>query len=184
MRQTYLPFSSVLACIMMLAQDVSAQQQQVVQQPTLRTFSVNTSVLAPDQGSASLGGLRSSSSQRSQRGPWNSRSPVNNRWSASGASVVVSIIDLKEMDRAILQEPKTLRQEDAATARSKAISQLKVTGMSETDLEDVDYFLTRAQEARHQRRWEGMDVFLQLAKSKIPAGKRAELLSLYGFASK
>lgn len=76
---------------------------QVIQLPTMGNFQVSTTVAVPDGGASSLGGIRSSAAGSNARG----FGPLSNR-SASGvgragsASVHVQIIDLDELDRAIL----------------------------------------------------------------------------------
>lgn len=75
------------------------QLPSVVQLPSFHTFSYSGSVVVPDGGSTSLGGVRSSamSSQRRLGG----RS-VGWMQSNAQASVSATIIDLNEMDRQIL----------------------------------------------------------------------------------
>ncbi|MDB4694874.1 hypothetical protein OAF47_00235 [bacterium] len=76
-----------------------AQLPSVVQLPSLHTFSYQGSVLVPDGGTTSLGGVMRSASGYNHRG-WNrGYGSVN---STSNASVSVRIIDLAEMDRQIL----------------------------------------------------------------------------------
>lgn len=82
----------------------SAQAQIfTVQEPTLETFGVATSVSVPDRGRTSLGGVgRSASSRSMYGGPF--RSGTNTGLSTQGTSVGVHayIHDLPGMDRALL----------------------------------------------------------------------------------
>lgn len=160
----------------------TASAQQVVQQPTIGTLSINSSVLVPDQGSAMLGGIGSAGSGYSQRGGLVTNRAFGNRSAWGGASVSATIIDLQEMDRAILQladRTQSLSSQTEPDARS--LPSIQVKGMTEADLEDVHYFLTLAQNARRLGHWASIDVYLQLAKSKIPAEKQPKLLAHYGF---
>ncbi len=76
-----------------------AQLPSVVQLPSFHTFSYRGSVLVPDGGTTSLGGVKRSATGYNHRG-WNrGYGSVN---STSNASVSARIIDLAEMDRRIL----------------------------------------------------------------------------------
>ena len=76
-----------------------AQLPSVVQLPSFHTFSFSGSVLVPDGGTTSLGGVKRSASGYNHRG-WNrGYGSVN---SNSNASISARIIDLAEMDRQIL----------------------------------------------------------------------------------
>jgi len=156
--------------------------QQVVQQPTIGTLSINSSVLVPDQGSAMLGGIGSAGSGYSQRGGLVTNRAFGNRSARSGASVSATIIDLQEMDRAILQLADRSQSLSTQTGpEAKSFPSIQVQGMSEADLEDVHYFLTLAQNARRLGHWASIDVYLQLAKSKISVENQPKLLAHYGF---
>jgi hypothetical protein len=81
---------------------------QVVQLPTLRTFSLQTSVLVPDGGTTSLGG-NTRTADWLRTGPGlTSRSSASNRLT-SNASVSAQIIDLQALDQAILGQVATGR---------------------------------------------------------------------------
>lgn len=79
--------------------DAWGQLPSVVQLPSFQTFSFSGSVVVPDGGTTSLGGVGSSAIY-SQRRP-TSRS-FGSSLSNSHASVSARIIDLNEMDRQIL----------------------------------------------------------------------------------
>lgn len=85
---------------------------QTVQLPTIQTFSVDTSVLVPDGGRASLGGITRARSGSTTRGvPGISNVPFANRLtqnrglglerSTSNAYVTATIIDHAELDRQV-----------------------------------------------------------------------------------
>ena len=76
-----------------------AQVPSVVQLPSFHTFSYRGSVLVPDSGATSLGGVKRSASGYNHRG-WNRGYGSMN--STSNASISARIIDLAEMDRQIL----------------------------------------------------------------------------------
>lgn len=98
--------TSMLACclaLILLASNSQPAQAQVVQLPSLHTFSSSGSVLVPDGGTALLGG-----SSYARQGSMNSGfGPLSNRATAGSAgastlSASVQIIDLEALDRAIL----------------------------------------------------------------------------------
>ena len=79
---------------------------QTVQLPTIRTFSYTGSVLVPDRGRASLGGVSRSGSFSSSSGlgPFR-RARQSGFRSQSGLSASATIIDLDTMDRQIRGVP-------------------------------------------------------------------------------
>ena len=95
---------TAMAGCLSVAEELTAQ---VIQLPTYRYFSVGTSVLVPDRGSAYLGGVGHAAYGSSQRGPFN-RSHGSSIGSA-GISVHATIIDQDEIDRALLAEAAARR---------------------------------------------------------------------------
>lgn len=87
-----------------------AQAPTTVQLPTFRFFTVQTSVSVPDGGGAYLGGLKSARDSSLTRGfgPFRNRGIGSDR-GAGGMSVHATIIDLKEMDDAILADAAARR---------------------------------------------------------------------------
>ena len=94
---------------------------QFVQLPTFRQFNVNTTVVVPDGGSVSLGGVNTSRSGMVTNSiPGLGRLPVANRLfqnrsigrqsGSSHATISARIIDLREMDEAILRQAAFLRE--------------------------------------------------------------------------
>ena len=155
-----------------------ALAQQVVQLPTVGTFAISSSALVPDRGSASLGGVRSSASGSSQRGGLFSNVARGGQTTASRVSVSATIIDLQEMDRAILQLGGDLKSpHPSIAAESGQMSKLRMSGLSQADLEDVQYYLARAEDARRHAHWASIDVYVKLARAKIPKDRQAELLA-------
>lgn len=87
-----------------VATSARAQTPAVVQLPSFSSFSVDTSVMAPDRGSASLGGVGRSSTGSTAFGP--GIGPGNRSFgrstSSSNASVHATIHDMDALDRATL----------------------------------------------------------------------------------
>ena len=101
---------SLFVTVWLLVVPVAAaygQIPQVVQLPSISTFSYSGVVSVPDGGTTSLGGIRRSGSFSSSSGfgPFRSRSRGGFA-SASGLSVSAQIIDLDEMDRQILSSQR------------------------------------------------------------------------------
>lgn len=87
-----------------------AQAPTTVQLPTFSFFTVQTSVSVPDRGGAYLGGINSARDGSMSRG----FGPLRNRGSERGASMVsvhATIIDLREIDEAILAEAAAMRSD-------------------------------------------------------------------------
>jgi hypothetical protein len=104
-----------------------AQPATTVQLPTFRFFTVQTSVSVPDGGGAYLGGMKTARDSSLTRGfgPFRNRGIGSDR-GAAGMSVHATIIDLKEMDDAILAEAAAGRPGAAAfdpdAARAELLS--------------------------------------------------------------
>ncbi|MEO9595871.1 hypothetical protein [Rhodopirellula bahusiensis] len=77
---------------------------QVVQLPSVRRFSSTSSMLIPDQGTGSIGGVSSYQSGRSSRGGFSPGGAFGGVTRAGNASVSVTIIDHDEIDRRLLGE--------------------------------------------------------------------------------
>lgn len=92
-----------------------AANAQVVQLPSLNTFSVQTSVLVPDSGNAYLGGTNRSSHWMASRGPgWGPLGRNRGRAggaASSGMSITATIIDNAELDALVLEEARAIRAE-------------------------------------------------------------------------
>ena len=115
------------SALVLCASLASAARAQVVQQPEFNFFSTQTTVLVPDRGGMYMGGLGGLSEGSTTRGvPLVGRVPGVNRGfqnrglgrsvSGGGVSVHATIIDLAEMDRAILEAAGQRRASRDVTA--------------------------------------------------------------------
>ena len=95
-------------------------QQIAVQQPTVGTTSVSTSVIVPNGGRAYLGGVSSAQSGRSRYGFAQPGSSIGLSRSSNSMSVGVTIIDLREMDEAILNSVPDRAQPSSSFSRHAA----------------------------------------------------------------
>ncbi len=93
----------ILALLMWTTLSVPAfGQQLVVQQPVVGTTSLATAVAVPDRGRTFLGGVSSAQSGRSRFGFGQPGSSLGLSRSSTSMSVGVTVIDLHEMDEAVL----------------------------------------------------------------------------------
>lgn len=90
--------AAAVTIVTLAVKEAPAQIPSVVQLPSFRTFSYTGSVVVPDRGTTSLGGVRSSATF-SQRRP-GARAFSRNQANA-GLAASATIIDLDEMDRQI-----------------------------------------------------------------------------------
>jgi hypothetical protein len=102
-----------LALLMFVLLTAGNAQAQVVQLPSMHTFSIRTSVLVPDSGRAYLGGTNRSSHWMSSRGPgWGPLGRSAGRAggvSATGGTITATIIDNSELDELVLEEARAIR---------------------------------------------------------------------------
>jgi hypothetical protein len=85
-------------------------QHLIVQEPTLETFGVGTTVSVPDRGRRFVAGSGSSAASRSSYGPFRSGTNIGLSQQASGLSVGVYVHDMAEMDRHILAGAERSRE--------------------------------------------------------------------------
>ncbi len=169
---------------------------QTVQLPTVGTFSLNTSVLAPDSGTAYLGGNRRSAVGSQALGPGSSAFGTSS--SAASASVRATIIDLNELDLMIRSQAgskptipdlhsyqskpskyatatKGTAMQNAEYEYLAAITHTEKTG-SEQISSDTSYYLSLAANARQQRHWAAVELYYKLAWQSVPESRRESVL--------
>lgn len=123
-------------------------QQVAVQQPVVGTTSVSTSVAVPDRGRVLLGGVSSAQSGRSRYGFVPFGSSVGLSRSSNSLSVGVTIIDLQEMDQAILNSVPD-RPSSSMSRYSSAISTAAAAPRREPTSADAESPTERA--AKYER---------------------------------
>ena len=89
--------------LLFLRLPIAAAQQIGVQQPSLETFGVGTTVSVPDRGRTALGGVGRSAASRSMYGPIRTGTSLGLSSQGSSLSIGARIHDLAEMDRAALE---------------------------------------------------------------------------------
>ncbi len=151
-----------------------AQLPSVVQLPSFHTFSYRGSVLVPDGGTTSLGGVKRSATGYNHRG-WNrGYGSVN---STSNASVSARIIDLAEMDRQILggSPQEFLRRMRAEEQQAIATGLPVATTGRQTQA-------TRSPAASTLSRTEEGKALVRFARQEYREGRKSSSIQAYGMA--
>ncbi len=151
-----------------------AQLPSVVQLPSFHTFSYRGSVLVPDGGTTSLGGVKRSATGFNHRG-WNrGYGSVN---STSNASVSARIIDLAEMDRQILggSPQEFLRRMRAEEQQAIATGLPVATTGRQTQA-------TRSPAASTLSRTEEGKALVRFARQEYREGRKSSSIQAYGMA--
>lgn len=144
-----------------------AQLPSVVQLPSFHTFSYRGSVLVPDGGTTSLGGVKRSATGYNHRG-WNrGYGSVN---STSNASVSARIIDLAEMDRQILGgSPQEFLRRMRAEEQHAIAAGLPVG----TTARQTQATLSRTEEGK---------ALVRFARQEYREGRKSSSIQAYGMA--
>lgn len=180
---------------------------QVVQLPSMGTFSLSTTVAAPDRGSVLLGGNGGGANGSASRGYGNTA--IGSQRGTSSASVRTTVIDLDELDRMIRSQSgtkstiPTLSMTDPklppriATAPHGRIARPgydylaalsghtgdapNVSGYGAThptyDREATRYYLERAHLAIQRGQWASVEMYYRLAWNSLPEDRRQAALS-------
>lgn len=149
-----------------------AQLPSVVQLPSLHAFSYQGSVLVPDGGTTSLGGVMRSASGYNHRG-WNrGYGSVN---STSNASVSVRIIDPAEMDRQILggSPQEFLRNMRARELQLGQAEQQQRKTVGQQTHASVRAPLSRTEEGK---------ALVRFARQEYREGRQSSSIQAYGMA--
>src|SRR5260221_10170192 len=108
MRYFAIAFASVSSLLVLMA--AAEAQQFVVQEPSLETFGVGTTVSVPDRGRASVGGVRQSAASRAMYGPFRTGHSLGMSSHGTGLNVQARVHDLAELDRATLEAAENARR--------------------------------------------------------------------------
>lgn len=169
---------------------------QVVQIPTVGTFSLSNTVMVPDSGSAYMGGNQRGALGNSSLGPGSIARGANQ--TSSGVSVHATIIDLNELDLMIRsqsgskptvpdlvgvrskpsQYSSTPRGTVTKSAEYEYLAALSHTESTEPGgmTSDTSYYLSLANDARQQRHWAAVELYYKLAWDSLPAKRRESVL--------
>jgi hypothetical protein len=171
----------------------SSLQAQVVQLPSMRQFSIETTVLVPDSGGAYLGGVNRSYLGRSARGTpglgrLGGNYAISSETHATGAFVRATIIDHAELDEHVLAVAKSKRslvlapETELPTKPSRDEAPLPSLRSIRTELAAEDARLEAAAEEVYQKalaceergEWRLARTYYQLAAQKSPSLVKAK----------
>ncbi|MCE3016963.1 MAG: hypothetical protein ACK56W_04550 [Pirellula sp.] len=198
-----LRLSSILACVLgtttaALTHSTLLTEQgfaQVVQLPNLGTFSIQTTVSAPDSGSTYAGSGRYTTGGVARQGSAGASSGLT---LANGTSVHATVIDLNELDKMIRSqsgskpfEPDLAKEKSRVKPHSIGNSEkvdpppqyAYLMAMShstlneERSIEDARYYLSLASEAKRKSQWGSVEFYYQMAWKSLPESRRNTALA-------
>ena len=175
---------------------VDTALSQIVQLPSTSTFSLQTSVMAPDSGSAHLGGIRRNAVGSQSLGPGSFASGASR--TSANASVHATIIDLNELDLMIRSQAgakptipdlvsyqskpskyangkKGFPSQNAGYEYLAAITHLEKPGPDQIS-SDTSYYLSLASNAKQQQHWAAVELYYKLAWESLPQSRRDNVL--------
>jgi hypothetical protein len=174
--------------VLCAATSARAQAPAVVQLPSFSSFSVDTSVSAPDRGSVSLGGVGRSSTGSTAFGP--GIGPGNRSFgrstSSSNTSVRATIHDLDALDRATLDRAnanRTANKPSGGTDHARRLAAARQSSAGQVPAGSVA-------DARRQRAAEVVseqaetNANLKRAREAAAAGKTSVAAMFYKLAAK
>jgi hypothetical protein len=177
---------ALLAAVMLVAG--SAQGQGVtLQLPTLRSFSVATTVVVPDRGGAYMGGVGRVSSGRSRFGPPGGRSQTAFGFEhhAAGLHAAAHIHDLRGMDEALRRgsesrsaaSPLTQRLLDAQKDLPRSLEQLDRQRLAEQQAQQAaaSDFLRRGRAAQLAGKTSLARTYFEIALRRSTGALRDEI---------
>jgi hypothetical protein len=190
--------SMPIVCVAFALVWATSGAAQVVQLPSVGTFSISTSVAVPDRGNMAVGGLGTASSGRLQRGPGIGPYAAGGTRGGTHASLHTTVIDLDELDRMIRSQtgkyPST--PELASTdpnphvriptkprgriARPEYDYLMALSGHGQVvqhqDMDAVRYYLTLAEHARLKGNWAAVKLYYEQAWNHLPEKRRVAVL--------
>lgn len=119
-------------------------QQLIVQQPVIGMTSATTAVAVPNGGRVFLGGVSSAQSSRSRFGFGQPGSSLGLSRSSNSMSVGVTVIDLREMDEAILNSVPDRSEPKSPFARHASAIRNSDQGSSNEPARDAESVAERA----------------------------------------
>ncbi len=149
---------TVAAVTLNAAITASAQRATTVQLPTFSFFTVNTTVMVPDGGSAYLGGVGRASSGSTSRGlpglggsPLGGNRAIAGSVSAGGISISAKIHDFEAMDQALLNQGLASQPNAAqifAASKGNGVGRNVTQSVAEIQQEQESAALSQKEEAR------------------------------------
>ena len=130
-----------------------------VQLPTFGFVTVATTVSVPDGGRTFLGGINRASSGRNEFGmplsPFPNNRAIGSERSAQSMSVTATIIDMRELDAAVLGQSNYVMRPapELAKIRQLAEAQNSNAGQGDTSLAAIKAGLSQKKNAEQQEAW-------------------------------
>ncbi len=179
--------SGVLLAVMLMT--TSAAHAQVVQLPTFQSFSTDSSVLVPDQGTASLGGVTRSITGSNQFGPpfLPSNRSFGSQTGAAGMSVSAKIHDFEAMDAALLGGATEVAGHGGVATASQAgvpgplasVAELaaRKAATQAAEQAEAEQLLERGLKARTEGKPGVAKVYLQMAAKRSTGKLKQQILA-------
>jgi hypothetical protein len=171
--------------VLLLLALVSRADAQAVQLPTFHQFSVSTTVVVPDRGTSTLGGVRRSSTASSRFGPVRGSRANSVTHMAGGMRVAAQIHDFDAMDRAIVKELHANstghNSESISADGAPSLSEIRrrKSLVMEPPGEDLRALIDRAEEAEAQGRLGAARIYLQMATRRAAGPLRQQVQTKY-----
>jgi hypothetical protein len=173
-----------VACVLVGLSPARAQHINV-QEPSLETFGVATTVSVPDRGRMSLGGVRRSASARAMYGPVRTGHSMGFNDQGTGLSIQARVHDLAELDQAALEAAERTRKAREDVRLSPSAEHAYQTLRARRSLRDganaapgaTETKATSAPTEARPPKGPSADKLLERARQAEAAGKRQLALS-------
>jgi hypothetical protein len=172
----------ILGCVSSLLIGARAARAQhiTVQEPSLETFGVGTTVSVPDRGRMSLGGVRRSAAARAMYGPVRTGHSMGFNDQGTGLNIQARVHDLAELDQAALEAADRARKARDNVPLSPAAEHAYQTLRARPNLRTganaaqdvVEAKATQAPKAGPVPEGPSADKLLERARQAEAAGKR------------
>ena len=186
----------VLSAVVLMT--ASAAPAQVVQLPTYQFFSTDSSVMVPDHGTASLGGVTRSSTGSNQFGPpfLPSNRSFGSQTGAAGARVSVMIHDFEAMDAALMagapdgagragQIGAVAANPSSPPGQLASVADLaaRKAAAHATEQAEAEQLLERGLKAQAEGKPGAAKVYLQMAAKRSTGKLKQQVLAAFGSAN-
>ncbi len=130
-----LPAASCCAMVLLTAANLAAQ---VVELPSFQSFGTSTTVVVPDRGAASLGGINSAASGQNQFGGLPGNRSRSTTGQATSATVTAYVHDFDAWDQALLAEAARRRKAAGLAEPEQRSNQTLAGGSSATSVAEIE----------------------------------------------
>lgn len=187
-------FATVLPCLSFELGMSHSAMSQTVQLPTVGTFSLQTSVMAPDSGGVYAGGMRGAAYGSQSRGYGLPNRASGGGTTASGVNVRTTVINLAELDSMIRSQASNIPTAPVLSsdeqhahrfngpAKKGAAPQpgydylMALSGhgdqLEEDAIDEARHYLSLAENARQKGHWAAVELYYRLAWQHLPEKRR------------